>query len=281
MKLFLVVDVISNNEYYEWMTTADDDKKASEGDFLLKFADTKKEDVGAIYGLISKTGVRTVRKSIRYYPFRFFADGVLAYIYSFNNAVIYYAGTAVEIGLLIKLKPQIERERKRKPKFNPTFKWLVSHSKSLLGQHLETANNLRLMRNCYLHYENIVAHTAWMDQVEFPDTVKKVKAIFKTDRKVTEKLESLLKLNNEQVHQTGMLTVRFDFLESNKEMMAFVENRYKDYFNWLPETWSAKRQSMKNEDFNLLYDIEAFDALTSINWSFEILKALNFLPYIQ
>lgn len=256
----------------------DDDKKASLGDLLLKFADIKTEDVKAIYDLINKTDIRNARKSISYYPFRFFADGVQAYIYSFNNAVIYYAGTAVEIGLLIRLKSLIEQERRTRPNFIPKFKWLVDHSESLLGQKLKAAaDQLRIMRNCYLHYENIVAHTAWMDQVDFPRMVERVKTEFRDDREVIETVELLLKLADEQLDQTGMLTVRFDFLESNQETMPFIESRYRDYLVWLPKTWSVKKQAMKIEDFRWLYDIETFDSLSSIEWSSEILKALNFL----
>jgi len=255
-----------------------DDQKASVGDPLLKFADIKTDDVKAMHDLVNKTGVLSLRKSIRYYPFRFFAEGVQAYIYSFHNAVIYYTGTAVEIGLLIRLKPLIEQARQARPSFTPNFKWLVGHSESLLGHELKVlADKLRIMRNCYAHYEIIVAHTAWMDQVGFPQTVERVKAEFRDNRKVIKAVELLKKLADKQSQQTGMLTIRFDFLESNREMMPFIQSRYDDYLAWLPKVWPVKKHCMQLKEFRALYGIETFDSLSSIEWSFEILKALHFL----
>lgn len=256
----------------------DENKKYSEDDPLLKFKDIRSEDVKSISDLIKKIRINRIRHSINYYPFRFFADGVEAYKYFFDNAVIFYTATAVEIGLLIKLKTLVEEKRQTKPEFKPDFKWLTGHSKSLLSKDLRAgAEQVRIMRNCYVHYQNIVAHTAWMDQVDWPDTVKRTKSEYKDDRNITETIELLSKLADEQREKSGMLTIRFDFLELNEEIMPFIKSRYEAYLRWLPEFWSAKKKVIRIEDFCQIYGIEAFDSLSCITWSFEILKELNYL----
>lgn len=256
----------------------DENKKSSEDDPLLRFKDIRSADIKNISDLIKKIRVSRIRHSINYYPFRFFAEGVQAYEYFFNNAVIYYAGTAVEIGLLIKLKPLIEQERQSNSTFRPDFKWLIDHSESLLGKGLKAvADQVRIMRNCYVHYQNIIAHTAWMDQVNWPETVEQVKSEYKDDPEIIREIELLSESAKESSEKEGMFTIRFDFLEPNQEIMSFIKSRYDEYLKWLPEVWSTKKHVTNIEDFHWIYGIETFDALSCIKWSFEILNELNYL----
>ena len=253
-------------------------KKTSDDDLLLRFKDIRLADIKNISDLTGKIRVSRIRHTINYYPFRFFAEGIWAYEYLFNNAVIYYVGTAVEIGLLIKLKPLIEQERQLNAKLKPKFEWLTSHSEPLLSKDLKAvADQVRIMRNCYVHYQNIIAHTAWMDQVRWPEIVEQVKSEYKDDPEIMRDIEFLSESAKEHREKEGMFTIRFNFLETSQEMMSFIKSRYDEYLKWLPGFWSTKKHVMNIKDFHLIYGIESFDALSCIKWGFEILNELNYL----
>jgi hypothetical protein len=256
----------------------DKKRKVSEDDVVLKIKALKEADTKDISELINKIGINRVRRSISYYPFRFFADGVDAYRYSFNNAVIYYVGTAVEIGLLIKLKPIVEQEKQTNPRFSPKFSWLINNSEPLLGEVLKSiADQVRIMRNCYVHYENIVAHTAWLNQVAWPEIVKYTKSKYKDHPEIIKVIEALAESEKETREKEGMLTIRFDFLETNQEIMTSMESRYDEYLKWLPKFWPTKKHIMNFDLFRLTYDIECFDALSCIKWGFDILRKLDYI----
>ncbi len=250
-----------------------------ENDPLLKYREIRMDDIKDISEMIQKAPSRAIRGTINYYPFRFFADGVQAYLYVFDNAVAYYSGMAVEIGLLIKMRDFIKTtiEDRNQRVFIPNFKWLVNHSQSILSIELRNkAHCVRKLRNCYLHYENIAAHTAWMDQVEWPETVNMLRNEFKDDSEILEKIELLANESEEYSRQHGMFTVRFDFLEPNEEMMPFIESRYKEYIEWFPEILRKKKNTLNDVELSSLYGIEAFDALSCLKLSYEVLKELNY-----
>lgn len=61
--------------------------------------------------------------------------------------------------------------------------------------------------------------------------------------------------------------------------MSFIENRYKQYMNWLPQAWSSKKRELTREEFDNIYSIEAFDALHCITWVFEVIRKLNLISF--
>jgi hypothetical protein len=256
------------------------EENSQKNDILLKYKNTRSDDIKEILDLIDKIQYKEIRQSESYYPIRFFSDGVHAYLNLFDNAVLYYTGMAVEIGLLIKLKPLIETELKSKgkTKFTPNFKWLIDHSQSSLNKDLrEKAHFVRIIRNCYIHYENIVAHTAWMEQIDWLDIVNRVKTEYRNNPEIIEKVDLLSKWSEEDRKKKGMFSIRFDFLELNKETMPFIEKRYKEYLEWLPQFRSVKKNAMTDKEFRNVYHIEVFDALSCLKCSFKILRGLKYL----
>jgi len=249
-------------------------------DPLLKLKPIRVNDIKEISEFITEAPSKTFRHSLNYYPFRFFADAVQAYWHLFDNAVIYYIGLAVEIALLIRLRAdivQIARDRRNR-RFVPSFQWLIRHSDTCLSEELRMkADDLRLMRNCYIHYQNIVAHTAYLDQQEWPKIVEDVKREFSHDHQVLRAIDLLNAEAKRYSEEEGMLTVRLGFLETNNEMMRFIDGRYQKYMIWVSRINRSIATGVTDEEFRILYSIEAFDALSCIQWGFDILTALNCL----
>ena len=89
------------------------------------------------------------------------------------------------------------------------------------------------MRNCYVHYQNIIAHTAWTDQVNWTETVEQVKKYeYKDDSEIFREIELLSESAKEYSKKEGRFTIRFDFLEPNQEIMSFIKSRYDEYFKY-------------------------------------------------
>jgi hypothetical protein len=249
-------------------------------DPLLNFKNIKYDDVHDIAKQVESFNLHEVRKSITYYPCVFFGDSVQAYIYCFNHAVVFYTGLAIEIGLMIRLKPLIEKEQEQrhKNKFAPKLKWLIDNSEAWLSYELrQKAEKLRMLRNCYTHYENIIAHTAWLDQVVHPQLTKELLTSFNDNEQDYKNLASFLTKLDDYREKVKMFTVRFEFLELNKENMSFNDKRYEEYLAWLPTMWAVKKTQLTQQVFGLLYGVESFDALTCIKLSYEILESLKFI----
>ncbi len=233
--------------------------------------------MGAIIG---QAGIGKLRRTDRYYPLRFLADGIDAYRYGFDNAVVFYAGTALELALLALLRDIIKQERQRNPKLHVDFKWLIDHSGNLLDEAgTNLCHKVRIMRNCYIHYENIVAHIAWMQEVDWPEKREEEKAKLGNDPEAVKFIDSLTQLMDDLYSREGMLPIRFEHLETNREVMSFIENRYKQYMNWLPQAWSSKKRELTREEFDNIYSIEAFDALHCITWVSEVIRKLNLISF--
>jgi len=221
-------------------------------DPLLNFKNTKYDDIHDIAKQVESFNLHEVRKSIKYYPCVFFGDSVQAYIYCFNHAVVFYTGLAVEIGLMIRLKSSIEKEQEKrhKKRFAPKLKWLIDNSAAWLNDELQQkAEKLRMLRNCYTHYENIIAHTAWQDQVVFPQLTKELHKSLSDNKQDYNNFASFLNTLDDYREKVKMFTVRFEFLELNKENMSFNDKRYEEYLTWLPTMWSVKKNTINTTGF--------------------------------
>jgi hypothetical protein len=179
--------------------------------------------------------------------------------------------------LLALNQDKIKHERQLHPKLRVEFKWLINHSDNVLGRaETDLCHNIRMMRNCYIHYENTVAHLAWMQEVGMVKKRNELQAQFGNDPKALKFIDSFSKLMDDLYKQEGMLPIRFEHLE-NEEVMPFIENRYKQYMNWIIHTWSSRKQRPNKKEFVNIYDIEAFDDLACINCIFAVVKKLNFI----
>ena len=232
-----------------------------------------------------KTAIRRTKPNIRRYPLRFFKDGVWAYQYLFDNASIYYSSLAVEVGLLLKLRNLVKRKRQATPKLRITFKWLIDNSK-LDEATKELAHKIRIMRNCYVHYQNLIVYIGWQHEVRWPKFVQQQKSLAYNDPMQLNAISTLEGLF-ETWHGEDSIPIRLEHLETTQENMDFIAARRKEYPAWMGHALSeyvTYKGSNKGgsgailtlEEVQPICGYEAFDAHTCIDWSFKVLKALMF-----
>lgn len=239
-------------------------------DPLLRYKELRSEDVESLFLATRsprKTALRRTKPNIRRYALSFFEDGINAYQYFFDRASIYYTATAVEMGLLFKLRNlrnRVNQEKRENPRFKPGFYWFIEQS-NLDDDTKELAHDIRKMRNCYIHYQNIIAYRA-KRQDEYKDLIKQ--GILRPEA------ANLLSEDKQDI------PIHIEHLERDEEIMPFIEIRMKEYANWIVPRLVKYNQN-NNDDTILMpdglmavYGFEAFDALTCIRWSFKVIKAL-------
>jgi len=236
-------------------------------------------DVKDIANVIEQTDVANLRQTIRYYPLRFLGDGINAYRYAFDNASIFYAGEAVELALLALLIDEIKFKRCQNPKLKKIdLNWLIKNAGGILDdENMELANDVRKMRNCYIHYENIIAHLGWMDEVALPQILEMMRNDPFNNTKSAKLIDLISKLMQEYPKSVGMLPIRFEHLETNPEIIPFIENQIEQYLSWLPFAWESRKRELSAEEFTNIYGIETYEALQCINWSFKIVHKLGLI----
>ena len=122
-----------------------------------------------------------------------------------------------------------------------------------------------------------MAHIAWMQEVDWPQEREQLKAELGSDSDMAKYIDLMAQLVDDLCSREGMLPIRFEHLEMKREVVPFIENRYKQYMAWLPQAWSSKKKELTKEEFDNIYSIEAFDALECVNWAFAVTSKLNFI----
>jgi len=236
-----------------------------------KYKELRSEDVKEYFVAIQsprKVALSRTKPLIRAYVLNFFGDGIKAYQSFFDHASIYYTSLAVELALLYKLRNRVKRDKEENPDLNITFNWLIDNS-NLDDDTKKLAHDVRIMRNCYVHYQNIIAYKAKLRLVDVPELIKQgilrpeVTDILSTDKEV--------------------IPIRIEHLETNEEIIPFINKREHKHTEWIGSA-IARIYAFKerNNDISLLnmhevlavFGTEAFDALTCIKWSLNVLKAL-------
>ncbi|GEM_PF-6912082 len=239
-------------------------------DPLLRYKELRSEDVVSLFLATRsprKTALRRTKPNIRRYVLSFFEDGINAYQYLFDRASIYYTATAVEMGLLFKFRNRVKQATRNNPELSIDFYWLINQSK-LDDDTKKLAHDIRIMRNCYIHYQNIIAYRA-KQQDEYKDLIKQ--GILRPEA------ANLLPRDKQDI------PIHIEHLERKQEIMTFIRKRIKEHMNWVGSAISRlntykKRNNdttiLKLDELLLVYGVEALDALTCIRWSFKVLKAL-------
>ena len=249
-----------------------DEKEILEDNFVRFIKPYRSSEVEHITSVLDKVDIFSLRRTMNYYPIRFLTDGVAAFKYGFNEASIFYSGTAVEIGLLCLMKDIVNQTIQKKTKPNITFDWLIRNAGNLLDvTRCKICHDIRLMRNCYIHYENIVAHLAFLEQVQLPKIREQVKAEFGLTSDIMKKINEMDKQFDKKRNLDGMLGIRFKHLEKS-EILSFIDKRYLAYLKWL----SAKG-NITTKEREVIFTHEAFDAQECLTWAFEIIKTLGFI----
>jgi len=239
-------------------------------DPLLRYKELRSEDVVSLFLATRsprKTALLRTKPNIRRYVLSFFEDGINAYQYLFDRASIYYTATAVEMGLLFKLRNRVKQEKRTNPKLRIDFDWLINQS-NLDDDTKKLAHDIRIMRNCYIHYQNIIAYYA-KQLDEYKDLIEQ--GILRPEA------ANLLPRDKQDI------PIRIEHLETNEEIMPFIQKRVSEHTNWVGSAISrlyaykkGKNDTtiLKLDELQLVYGAEALDALTCIKWSFKVLKAL-------
>lgn len=192
------------------------EKISEENRTVQSVVSMRSPDVKHITSLISQTDIGKLRQTPRYYPLRFLANSIDAYRYGFDNASIYYAGTAIELTLMVFLREIINQERQINPNLRIDLMWLINHSGNFLdndGRML--CHQIRIMRNCYIHYQNIIAHIARME-VDSHKKMELEKMKAGNDPEAVKFIDLLTEWVDNDYAKEGMLPFRFEHLEENQ-----------------------------------------------------------------
>ena len=131
------------------------EKISEENRTVQSVVSMRSPDVKHITSLISQTDIgKTKGKPPAITHLGSWYNSIDAYRYGFDNASIYYAGTAIELTLMVFLREIINQERQINPNLRIDLMWLINHSGNFLdndGRML--CHQIRIMRNCYIHYQ--------------------------------------------------------------------------------------------------------------------------------
>ena len=243
---------------------------------ILEMKRVRSEDIRRIIERVEGLDVGELRRTrdIGYYPVRFFVDGVEAYRYMFDNASIYYSATAVELGLVLKLRDKIDQGASSKM---PGFKWLIDNCGDLLDElGKQKAHRVRRIRNCYIHYQNIIGYNSHLE-ASWRQLARQLRQLKDATR--DKELRRLLRmlLEDDTGDKAPMPIFRLGKVQLNQDIIQFIEERHSEYREWLGSVPPEKVRRLPDNKFADHYHIEVFDALTCLNWSFDLLKYLEFL----
>lgn len=234
---------------------------------------------------------KDVVQSFRYYPVRFLTEAAQAYMYLFNNASVFYSSLAVETALLVKLG---QLNCLPKVGLRLDFKGLIEYAsagtKPVLSKVLqEKATNVRKLRNCYIHYYNIMTSQV-IAQRRYAETFKKLQEQWPLERARLVRampppeldiLDALLgqfapyfrSLAEDELYVQRAIPVENCLIRS--DLQAFIEARIDQFGEWRegPEGKKALLEHGGEE----AYTVEDYDARCCLEWATTVIAALGFL----
>jgi len=235
----------------------------------------------------------------RYYPIRFLSEGVDAYINLFANATVYYASLALEIALVVRLdergvlkkwrdkeKQEVKKGRKKRELDYPSLANLIrwAEQEHLLDHKItELSHKLRMARNSYIHYYNVIYHRT--------DSARRAREdIIRVRPKLLEEIEShaepskrdiLIKNINSLIDDVlGDKTLNkrqppTEYIGPNKQAVEFLEERVEIFIKDILNLQDRGEQQEANRAY--IWGIESRDAYDCIHWCARVLAHLGFL----
>lgn len=199
-------------------------------------------------------------------PMEFLLEGIKSYFFGFNEATIFYSSLSVELMLLKASKKLYEKEQSKIK--NLTFWWLIHRTNILDQEHIAIADNLRLLRNCYVHLQNEIMY----GRIQF-DEDRKFLETYKNER-MSEQMRGVL-VENVRILQRSIEEI-FPSLPSvvDKKNIEFMKNRYNLYWKWLEKgkKWTSRTLLDADPREFLRTRMSRFDAFDALKWSESILK---------
>jgi hypothetical protein len=219
----------------------------------------------------------------RYFPVMFLMEAATTYTYGFDVASIFYSSLSVEMGLLIRVDEKLEgvsdEDKKRLRKLKNLIE-TASELKIIDEKHKEIAHSIRKLRNCYIHYYNVI-HCLPVPSLP-PNLPEKLTILIEKNPKLMKEFEFV----------APKVMKAMEALEKGKpicswaaspEATEFMKERQEKYLNWyfeeLEKNPSQVFDQLKHmgEIIYPRYDQKRCDALDMIKWCFEMLKHLKFL----
>jgi hypothetical protein len=186
-----------------------------------------------------------------------------AYVFGLDIAAVMYCFSAIELMLRLIFKRNLGDSKTNECGLAALIR-KCSENGLISEKQARLANNLRIMRNYYIHYISFVDsfNELWQNAVD----------LAKKHRPSDQAKEILRVLDDfgESFRQTKFLGVKFGKIKSEEVRKFLAENEVK-YQRWLDNN---EYDYLKIKDPNTLIDfsIDRFNALRAIDWTAEILK---------
>ena len=203
-------------------------------------------------------------------PIEFFLEGVKSYFFDFDEAAIFYSSLAVELMLLRKTSIKLAEQGLSKPLKNLGFWWLIHGTKILDPKHVIIADKLRLLRNCYVHFQNKILY----DKIKSKELTRRIETY--KDEKISRQMKNQV-IKNVRVLDKFAEEIFPSFpysLKEKKNYINFMKSRYDLWWEWLQKEkgWSVQKL-LKGGPLEFLRTRQRrFDALDALKWSKSVLE---------
>lgn len=203
-------------------------------------------------------------------PMEFFLEGMKSYFFDFDEAAIFYSSLAVELMLLRKTSAKLTKQRLSKPLKNLSFWWLIHKAKVLDLKHVVIADKLRLLRNCYVHFQNKILY----DKIRSKEQTRLIETY--KDERISKQMKSqvikdvrILNKFAEEIFPSFPYSVK-----EKQNYIKFMKSRYELYWEWLQKEkeWSVhKLLEASPQEFSRTRQ-RRFDALDALKWGKYVLE---------
>lgn len=241
--------------------------------------DERAKDLDTLLQVLRSLCSKDIVATSKYYPLRFLTDGVDAYLNVFDNAAVYYASSSVELALMTRLA-----ERGLLPEKGLDFRHSIEHAvvSDLLDESTkQLADMVRKVRNSYLHYYNIaryhVTNNSWSRE-EVEKRTSRVVESTRTRVPVNEQRDLLEFVDIMRADLQGhrlRLQQRMpgSVVRPRHECRVLLDKRLHEYLAWILEAKDDPQEFNRRWD----YGMERRDALDCLQWSWRILRHLQFI----
>ena len=206
---------------------------------------------------------------------KFFTYAIGTYALAYNEASVFYSALSVELALLksairkwgenvlVEIQQRNEKWRKKYPR-GLTFWWLI-HEAGILNDSngdIGVAENIRLMRDSYVHYQNQLMVLSQEDLIEPGDYAKIPPKEIARISEASQKLQTVVN----SMYPTPLKLVNRNCLKFMKERRAKLEARLVAKFVPKSDSYSVE------EAIRWVRKAQSEDFLDMLNWSKRILE---------
>jgi len=215
-------------------------------------------------------GLKYAKRTSMKLSMEFFLEGIKSYIFGFNEAAVFYSSLSVELMLLLKASKKSNLEELSK-EGRLSFWRLIHETKILDQKHVTIAENLNLLRNCYVHFQNEILYR----RIEFEENRKFLETC--EDERISKQIkdEVIASVRNLQRYIEGIFPL-LPSLVRDKNYIPFMKRRYHLYWEWInkEKRWTPRKLLEAGPREVLRTSQGRFDALDAVKWSKCLLEFL-------